>query len=192
MIIGSHNSWSYLPSKKWYLTPFKFIAKCQDLNIYEQYVHGVKCFDLRIRWNKKGVPEIAHGFMVYKITLSEILEHLDFLNNKKDCYVRVILEVRTKKQYTDFQIDKFNNFCKFCVKHYDNIKFWCGRNLYNWNEDFKFDIEPTCAEKYSSVCSPRIIDDWYPRLFARINNKKIIRQGTSNDILLIDFVNYGC
>ena len=49
--------------------------------------------------------------------------------------------------------------------------------------------EPTCSESYSSVCPPKIIDDWWPWLFAYLNNKKIKEKGTNKDILLIDFVN---
>ena len=41
------------------------------------------------------------------------------------------------------------------------------------------------------MCDPRLIDDWYPRLFAKVNNKEIVKKGTDKDILLIDFVNYG-
>ena len=67
MIVGSHNSWSYLPSKKWWMAPFKFMAKCQDLNIIEQYEIGVRCFDLRVRFNKKGEFILGHGFMQYDI-----------------------------------------------------------------------------------------------------------------------------
>ena len=37
---------------------------------------------------------------------------------------------------------------------------------------------------------PRIIDDWYPRIYAKLNNKRNIKLGTDKDILLIDFVNY--
>jgi len=48
MILGSHNSWSYLPPKKWYMKPFRFTAQCQDWDIKTQYEHGVRCFDLRL------------------------------------------------------------------------------------------------------------------------------------------------
>ena len=190
MILGSHNSWSYLPARKWWMTPFKFIAKCQDLTIKEQYYFGVRCFDLRIRFSREGDIILAHGFMEYKYDLGQILYDLNSMNNKRDCFVRIIHEARNKSQYTPESISYFVDFCIKIQELYPNIKFWCGRNLYNWECDYKFKEEPSCEEKYSSVCKPRLIDDWYPRLFAYMNNKKIIKEGTDKDILLIDFVNY--
>ena len=182
MILGSHNSWTYLPLKKWYLKPFRFISKCQDLSIIEQYNLGVRCFDLRIRFNKNLELEVCHGIFKYSIN-EELL--------KCDLDVRIIHEARNKKQYTSYSVIEFKRYCFKLLKTYNNIKFWCGRNLYNWTVDFEFYNNPSCEEKYSSVCSPKLIDDWYPRLFAYFNNKKIIKAGTDKEILLIDFVNYG-
>lgn len=192
MIVGSHNSWSYLPSKKWWMTPFKFMAKCQDLNIIEQYKIGVRCFDLRVRFNKKGAFVLGHGFMQYDISLDELLEDLKWLNSKEDTvYIRILHEVRNKHQYTTSSIAKFKYLCTGLVTAYPNLIFWCGRNLYNWEIDYSFSCNPSCEEKYSSVRSPKLIDDWYPRWFAKKNNIDILYKGTDKDILLIDFVNYG-
>lgn len=83
----------------------------------------------------------------------------------------------------------FSNFCKEIEEKFPNIKFWCGRSLYGWIEEYVFQNNPSCEEKYSSVCKPNLIDDWWPWLFAKRNNKKILKQGTDKDILLIDFVN---
>ena len=188
MILGSHNSWSYLPSKKWWMSPFKFTAKCQDVDIYHQYFdYNVRCFDLRVRFNKKGELILAHGSMEYKYSKHYILLDLAFLNSKKDVYIRILHEVRNKKQYSEISKSKFIEFCDEIKNKFPNLKFWCGRNLYNWEIDYKFDIEPSCEEKYSSVCSPKLIDDWYPRLYAKRNNPKL---KTDKEILLIDFVNY--
>ena len=63
--------------------------------------------------------------------------------------------------------------------------------MYNWENDYEFPYKPSCEEKYSSVCPPKILDDWWPRWFAKFNNKRIIKEGTDKDILLIDFINYG-
>jgi hypothetical protein len=38
---------------------------------------------------------------------------------------------------------------------------------------------------------PRIIDDWWPWLYAKIHNKKNRLRNYKEDILLIDFVNIG-
>jgi hypothetical protein len=104
------------------------------------------------------------------------------------CYVRVLHEVRNKKKYTPHEIEEFQMFCEKLEKTFPRLKFWCGRNLVNWDIDYKFKNEPTCDEKYSSVCPPKIIDDWIPVLYAKLKNRKIRKEGTDKDILLIDFV----
>lgn len=190
-ILGSHNSWSYLPVKRWWMVPFRFTARCQDLSIIEQYNLGVRCFDLRVRFNKKGELLVCHGFIKYNIDKEGLYSDLEWLSDKKDVYIRLLHEARNKKQYNSLSIKKFREFCKDVLNKFPNIKFWNGINLYNWTYDFAFYHNPSCEEKYSSVCDPRLIDDWYPRLFAKVNNKEIVKKGTDKDILLIDFVNYG-
>lgn len=168
------------------------MAKCQDVNIIKQYdKYNVKCFDLRIRFDKNYNLIVAHNLAEYKITLKELEYYFRLFNYWEDCYVRVLLETRNKKQYySNNNIELFKKHCEEWENKYPNIKFWCGRNLYNWKIDYKFKYSPSCEEKYSSVCKPKLIDDWYPRIFAKKNNKKIKKEGTTKDILLIDFINY--
>ena len=115
MILGSHNSWSYLSVKQWWLRPFSFIAKCQDLSIIEQYNLGVRCFDLRIRFDKNPNLKVCHGIFEYNAYF--ILSDLKWLNDKKDVYVRILHEVRTKKQYTAYSIKEFIRYIVFFYKN---------------------------------------------------------------------------
>ena len=189
MVLQSHNSWSYLRPRKWWLRPFAFIARCQSANIYEQYIYyGVRSFDLRVRFDGDGNIVIAHGYMEYDISNEELMEHLKYINSH-DCSIRVIHEVRNEKQYTKESIGRFRVLCAALQSTFPNIKFYGGKNLYNHEVDYKFEYSPTEEGKYSSVCKPRIIDDWFPWLFARFNNKKILKEGSKYDILSIDFVN---
>lgn len=190
-ILGSHNSWSYKSPKKWWMKPFHFIVRCQDFNIIEQYNLGVRCFDLRIRFNNKSELLVCHGLYTYNMNEEQLLSDLKWIDSKKNCFVRIIHETRNKSQYNTLSINKFIEFCESVRCDFPNIKFWCGKNLYNWENDYNFFYKPSCEEKYSSVCSPKWIDDWYPRWFAKRNNSRIIEEGTNKDILLIDFVNYG-
>ena len=99
MILGSHNSWSYLKGKKWWLRPFGFMAKCQKYDIKTQYEkYGVRCFDLRILY-KNGEFTIAHGFFDYKYTLQDLEKDLDWLHEKGDTYVRILNDARREKQH---------------------------------------------------------------------------------------------
>ena len=188
MILGSHNSWSYLRPKKWWLYPFRFMAKCQRYSIQAQYyAYNVRCFDLRVRYNNDGKLIIAHGFMEYDIDEEALKEHLSFLN-KNDCVVRILHEARNKKQYTELSVNKFKALCAYLEKAFPNIKFYLGRNLYNWEVDYEFDYKPTEDEIHASTQKPRIIDDWWPWLYAWLTNKKTYEKGTDKDILLIDYV----
>lgn len=191
MILGSHNSWSYLKPYHWWLRPFAFIARCQSVDIKTQYEkYGVRCFDLRIRVSKEGRLLIAHGSFRYDYAFSKLLTDLYWINSREDCYVRVLHESRSKSQHTDEMVRVFQSFCKLLEDNFHNIYFWCGRNLYDWGYDYHFSkSEPLCFEAYSSVCAPKFIDDWWPWLFAYRNNRRIIEQGTDMNILLVDFVN---
>ena len=190
--LGSHNSWSYLPVTKWWMKPLRFTAKCQNVNIYSQYYdYNVRCFDLRVRFTNNKLV-IAHGIIEYKITESELYNTLTDLNNFGNVCIRIIHEIRNKKDYTKERVDHFINFCSDITQKFSNIKFWGGTNLLlKQTVDFEFEYKPTCEEVYASVCAPKLVDDWWPELFAKRNNKKIYEKGTNKDILLIDFVNYG-
>ena len=117
MVIGSHNSWSFLKYKKWWMRLFKFMAKCQDANIYDQYEkYGVRCFDLRVKFDKNGKPIFSHGAFIYKYSLDDILSDLSYINKKGDCYVRVIHEARRKSEYTTKSIKLFYVLSLICDK----------------------------------------------------------------------------
>ena len=173
------------------MKPIAFTARCQRVSIREQYErYGVRCFDLRVRFNKYGQGIVAHGIVEYCFTASKIYEDLEWLDSKGDCYVRVIHEVRTVKQYKNRQRNLFRHFCERLEDEYKNIRFWCGRELFCWGYDYHFPgyDEPTCEERYASVCPPKLVDDWWPWLFARLHNRAVLSAGTKKDILLIDFV----
>lgn len=190
MIIGSHNSWSYLPVRKWWMKPIRFMARCQRVDIRRQYELGVRCFDLRVRFNKYGLGVVAHGIVEYCYTASKIYEDLAWINEKGGCYVRVIHEIRTIGQYKNRRRNLFINFCSTVEDDYRNIRFWCGRELLCWGYDYHFDgFEPTCQETYGSVVpGKKWLYGWWPWIYARTHNRKIRERGTDKDILLIDYV----
>lgn len=189
MILGSHNSWSYLTPKNWWANLIKFTAKCQKYDIRTQYEkYGVRCFDFRLKF-VDGEPVIAHGPVIYKYTLEQLIDDLNYLDEKGDVWLRILHEVRTKKDYTEDNIQAFKAFCADIERMYPNLKCWCGRNLYNWGVDYEFKYNPSCEELYSSVCPPKYLDDWIPIIYAKLHNKKNLKKGTDKDIMLIDFVN---
>jgi hypothetical protein len=70
-----------------------FAARCQRVDIRTQYLkYGVRCFDLRIRYEENGRLILAHGIVEYDYSFTTILDDLIWLDGKGDCYVRVMLE----------------------------------------------------------------------------------------------------
>ena len=99
--VGSHDTMTYLEPKKWWLKPFKFIAKCQSKTIEEQYNdYGIRLFDLRISYDPKtNELEFRHGAMAFK---GDVLKTLEWLNSRDEkVYVRLILENTTRKAYDE-------------------------------------------------------------------------------------------
>lgn len=189
-MIGSHNSWSYLKPTKWCMKPFAFMAKCQKYDIREQYEkYDVRIFDLRIRFNNtdEDILRVAlcHGLVEYPTTY--LWGNLYYLNEKKDVYIRCILDLRGKNVDEQEQRDTFADYIEYLKLTFPNLKFICGRELPSW--DKIADVpELELVEKYSSVCPPKIIDDWWPWLYAKLHNKKN-REKYSDKNLLIDYVN---
>lgn len=174
------------------MKPFAFIARCQSANIKTQYEeYNVRCFDLRVKFKKDGQLIIAHGLAEYDIDEQALLEQLEWLNSKEDVYIRVVHEIRNEYEHTLKALLMFRQFCSLLQQRFPNLKLWCGRNLVNWQIEYQFAKDPSCKELYSSVCMPRIIDDWWPWLYAKIHNKKNRLKNYKEDILLIDFVNIG-
>lgn len=188
MILGSHNSWSYLPVKHWWIRPFSFIYKCQEVDIKTQYSkYNTRCFDLRIRFNKKGDLILAHGLAEFSITEEELWKQLEWIDSRTDCYIRVIHEVRCKRQYTNTSKAFFQIFCKELETRLTHTVLWSGENLYNLGVDYNFGNHLDCLELYSSVLKP-----WYdtPKSYSKNNNFANISllKGSRYDILLIDYV----
>lgn len=189
MVIGSHNAWSYAKPKRWWMELIGFTARCQRYDIRVQYEkYNARCFDLRVRFNSDGIPMIVHGMIEYNIPYYHVQDDLAWLNEKKDCIVRILLDTRSKRQYTEFQREMYIRYCKELEKKYKHIKFCEGRNLYNWEVDYDFKNSITIEELYSSVCPPKFVDDWLPIVYARLRNKANVAMGTDKDVLLIDYV----
>ena len=174
MKLASHNSWSYLPPKSWWMRPFSFVAKCQAKNIREQYEAGARLFDLRVRFDRYGIPYIAHGLMVYD---SDVFgADLRWLNNQLDVvYVQVVIEVG--KENT-LQENLFIAWCKKIKRRYKNIIFVGFNRKYDWKPllDDKQENLPI-AGCFASAPSGKWyskLNDLWPWLWAKRHNKQVI------------------
>lgn len=182
MNIGTHNSMTYLKPKKWYLYPFRFMARCQSVDIKRQYELGARMFDIRISFDKYGYVEFRHGSMAFKGDVQSVFDYL----NSKGAYVRLLLESRRDNP---LQEARFFQFCRTAEEYWSNITFFCGRAKHNWKTIYKFkegDID--IIQKVSSMTGT-ILDDWCPWFYAKVMNKENIANHNTDDWLLIDFIN---
>lgn len=194
MKLASHNTMSYLIPAKWYMRLFHFVGKCQDLNIIDQHNLGIRMFDLRITY-ERDIPKFAHGHMTFKST--DVEHYLSLINSWGDCYVRIILETPKKDINTnEIHARYFKNDVEKWIKYYNNIKFIEGTRKYDWKylvNSNKLAKTPKYIQKISSMTGS-ILDDWFPRLYAICNNKKIIKKYINNDefdnneFVFVDFI----
>ena len=205
MILGSHNTMTYLTPKKWWMKLGKFIAKCQNKTIEEQYKAGARWFDLRIAFpdnnSQPRLPFFSHGLIDYKGRDVESI--LKFLN-EKNAYCRIVLEKGGENEEIIFKFWVTN-----WMKSYPNIKFtqiakkgqWI--NLLEPNGEPPFELKDyyaSCNGDYpqyqnwpgilrSKTWSGYILDDLWPWIYARFHNKKAIQKYKNQDIvLLLDFI----
>lgn len=203
MILASHNSWSYAKPKKWYMFPFRFLAKCQGTDIIEQWFNGVRMYDLRVHFDNNGGVKVRHGIMTFSISYSHLMNDLAFLNGKakdEDVYVRVILEQNRKSEFNqEHQEWHFIRFCHSLEEHFVDIRFIEGVRKYDWHTLYTFKANtPNMKHLYSSTTSMfnednnkwySRLDDWWPWLYAHRHNKSNCAKYSNFDgYLMIDFV----
>ena len=197
MKIGSHNSWSFNKVKQWYLKPFFWIAKCQNADICRQYLMGIRCFDLRLRYNhKKKIFETAHGLITYcgeehwknDIEWLNELTHnaVPLMGKIQQVYCRVLLET---KNFDEEEKQAFFDLCLWLERNFKDVKFFGGFPTRHWKQNiYNFTyMEPLLADKYASVIPPKIRGLW-PWLYAHNHNKENVSAPAKSDFLYIDFV----
>lgn len=199
--IMSHNTWSYLPVRQWWLRPFRRLAQCQEVNDTEQLFLGVRGFDLRVRFDREGQPHFAHGLMEY--TGQDVYDTLESLNrivfgvdrqqdrNLNPFYVRVLLETTPlMSRYTRaFQEMRFWSFCDLCRDKYRNLRFWGGWPRDEWRKKvYAFcTIEPNVHEEHASVSGCRL-NVLRLRSWARRHNAAILQEYPTGYVM-IDYIN---
>lgn len=194
--IASHNSFTYMSVRKWWMWPFVWMARCQKIDTFEQMALGTRLFDIRLRFDKDGNPFICHGLIEFKSPanmLDVFLDGLQCLGD--DFYVRMVLET---SKTDEFQETCFKTCCETLQGKFPRIHFFGGNNRTDWGckrpiYDFGTPLEDL-DDKYSSTTNlfpfawMRRLDDLCPILYARLHNKENIEKGTTHKWLFIDFV----
>lgn len=195
-MLGSHNSLSYLPCRKWWMYLINWTTKCQSKTLSKQFHSGVRYFDIRLKWNdKKEDWVIAHGLIEYKGNIRRVLETIDslakFYNEK--VYVRFLLEYNKRPNDEATKILKLSSFVRCMRGEYSNIMYhlvetkWDEKIIETYSDDI------ILVHAYSSVLEYKRFF-WIPYWYAKLHNKenrktfKITLEDKVNRVLLLDFV----
>lgn len=190
--IASHNSWTYLPPRKWYMKLINFACKCQGKTIREQYKAGARYFDLRFRFDKDDKLVLAHGLIEYDpMIMSYTLRYLDECS--KDLgfkiYVRTILEIDKPNEH---QEKMFEKVCYELIRLFKHLTFVGGLRKFDFAKIYDFNTsEPTIVERHNSVDRKTSWRKYlYPWLWAKLHNKKVLAEidNISEDFVMIDFI----
>lgn len=193
-MIGSHNSFTYLPPRRIWFKPFTFIWRCQDKNINEQKEIGVNYLDVRVRWDKRyECWRLAHGIVdlgnfKYK-TLYDVVNVINTL----DCKYRLILE-RGNSDVKNKFIQDFNAICPMDLLDCDKViikKSWSiihthkGSNIINCIDYSYVPFHTGNDLKGKSKLNISTIKNW-----ARKHNPKILKSmnKSKSTLYFMDYV----
>ena len=197
-MLGSHNSLTYLPCRKWWMYLINWAAKCQSKTLNEQFHNGAKYFDFRIRF-KNEKPVIAHGLIEYKGNIDYMVANLNYFAEyfKETIYLRFVLEYNKIPEDFASQIASLVNLVRYYRGKYPNITYTYVMS--KWNEQkvatyYSKDTDtPTLIHKYSSVLKEKRflwIPYWYAKLYNKKNRKafKHVLEDEDSKVLMLDFV----
>lgn len=202
-ILGTHNSMSYLPPRRWwhrFMLPF---ARCQSKTIDEQLAAGARCFDLRMAFDHHGMAHFRHGWCLFGggETVTGVLTRLQQCG--EPIYVRLILEKpltpwNAVKKALGLKVaqkpDPVNEYyfprrCALYQKTYKGLTFIGGNRKYDWAQLHDFGTGGIPLHQW--VSSMDSAAPWWqrllPRLYARKHNAANL-QATQPGINLFDYI----
>lgn len=196
-MLGSHNSLTYLPCRKWWMYLINWAAKCQSKTLNTQFHDGAKYFDFRVRF-KDGKPVIAHGLIEYKGNIDYMVANLNYFAEYfgETIYLRFVLEYNKIPEDFASQMASLADLVRYYRGKYPNITY--TYIMSKWNEQkvatyYSKDTDtPTLIHKYSSVLKEKRFL-WIPYWYAKLHNKTFLHKYTKevssdSDVLMLDFV----
>ena len=127
-MIGSHNTFTYLPIKNKWNKIFKPWYKCQDKDIIQQIHSGARFFDVRVKFDKNGSLNIVHNKIVFDISEDQFWKLMNYVKDlakylDTKLYFRVILDIRKEPKDKEHQLKHFQLFL-------DDFKEILGERIY--------------------------------------------------------------
>lgn len=176
-IIGTHDSVTAHPPRKWWMKLGKWIAVTQSKTIYQQYADGIRCFDLRVRLGNNGKWIMCHG--LYEVNL-DFYDLLDWLKdkaeqNRENIYIRIVLE---DLKHCQNEVGRFYSLCKKCDILSPYLIFICGNRKSDWAQLYKFSYPN--QQQWMPVSSCAEDARWYEKAFPRLYAKRMNKHNLAN------------
>ena len=184
VIIGTHNSMSFLKPKHWWMRPINWMfAQCQSSDYSDRLI---KCVDIRIYWDKKVGWSFAHGLVSYEFDniYCGFFTTIQTLYNSGVRYFRMTLE-------RDGNEDGFINLCKLLENDYKRLgaTFIGGYRKSDWKQLYDFGTNDIPIHQWvgSMAEDARWYERFIPRLYAKRMNKHNLKNAKTG-INLYDFL----
>ena len=200
-ILGAHNANTYLEPRKWWMRLINFTSKCQKLTITEQFKHGVRYFDFRIRYDKKlGMFINCHGLVEYYESLWITVYNLTYLAEKiapEPIYIRFVYDDTFNNNINDYNFTDLFIKQIFPIFRLDENVIWQLIKKSSWEYiDSDNRPQPAIVDCFKNYRGYKWIP--WPRWWAKKNNKRLkkfmdeYQEGTpdKDTVFLFDFVEY--
>jgi hypothetical protein len=141
---GSHDSLT-CGKEKWYIRSFTFMSDTQSLLIEQQYLLGVRFFDIRVRFDNKKIPHLnpyaAHGLAKSNIDIWKTFDYLNIISTGEiPIYIRVMYE--DLKPFYKCNIENFEIFLSILYNEYKNLYFVTPRIKSDFSIKLNLDFVP--------------------------------------------------
>ena len=182
IILGAHDAFTYGKPVRVIDYLFRPFGRCQERTPLSLLLAGVRCFDIRVRFDETGKPYACHGLYRNDVNVEEEIENLYQVNthitesdpNNSPLYFRLILEISKPDNKQELL---FQHWCEKLMNNYKEAKFIELRRKGDW----KRLVMPNCTEPtiIQSVGSMAKDARWYEKIlpitYARRTNKCRLR-----------------
>lgn len=187
-MIGSHDTFTYLPSTCWAFNHAKRWWKCQCNTINEQYAFGIRFFDIRVA-RHNGKWHFAHGLVTLKSNIDSIRGICSYMQKAfPEAIYRIVLERGDATdelrfiQETNSLYKEFPNLWRVDIKR---EKVWMGKygnnNEYLYHKGYKFAKVNTWEKPAYELHGTLTKNNWY-----KMNLRKEAKKINSNLLFFQD------
>lgn len=177
MILGSHNSLTYLDSTKWWLNMF---YRCQDKTLKEQLRNGVRMIDIKVRFDHHSDLMVTNGKWESKMKW-ESKRFVEWLlttirsyrtSPDEEIYINITLDTDDVSYSQEMDFIMMSVQFRTQLGENENIYLIGGKRRFD-DEKVIIHIPDVFIAFPVNTCSNqcRWYERWFPKMFARRNNE---------------------